>query len=476
MQKNHAFSIKTIETNLDSFEIYTCIEQGVDTIFLDSSMADSPYSHYSIIGVNPFLTIKYEDKTIYEKWYTQETRTFTKVLHQTDIFSYLNTIMENYQIENTTSLPFVGGGLGYFSYDLGSEVEALLFHAPDLVTVPEAYFVFYDNALVIDHHMNTVSITGLGILRDAVSSVEFLENKLLIEKNRLSEKQRPFDLTNPCKPQFKSPFSAKMYQEAVEAMREYIREGHIYIANMTHTFSSTFYEDPLTTYRQLRTVNPAPFSAYLPLEGFSILSSSPERFIEIHDNMIQTRPIKGTRPRGNTEEDDLKNKVALMSSEKDKSELLMIVDLERNDLSKVCEPGSVKVTELFEIETYATVFHLVSTIKGQLSSGKTSVDCIQAMFPGGSITGAPKYRAMEIIDALEKNKRNIYTGSIGYLGFDGGADFNIIIRTILIKDQMAYFGVGGGITWESESMEEYIETLDKAKALLKSMDAKPIEI
>jgi len=471
MQKKLAFKIKTIETKLDSFQIYTCIEQGTDTIFLDSSMKDSPYSHYSIIGVNPFLTVKYENKTIYEKWHDQETKTFSKALYQTDIFSYLNAMMSKYYIENTTNLPFLGGGLGYFSYDLGSDIELLPFHASDLVTVPEAYFVFYDNAVVIDHHMNTVAITGLGILRDAELSVTYIEDKLL------SAKQLPLDqikVTQP-KPQFKSPFSQATYQEAVEAMRQYIREGHIYIANMTHTFSSPFYSDPLTTYGQLRLVNPAPFSAYLPLEGFSILSSSPERFIEIHDNKIQTRPIKGTRPRGKTEEDDLKNKVALMSSEKDKSELLMIVDLERNDLSKVCEPGSVKVTELFEIETYATVFHLVSTIKGQLTSGKTSIDCIKAMFPGGSITGAPKYRAMEIIDALEKNKRNIYTGAIGYLGFDGGADFNIIIRTILIKDQMAYFGVGGGITWESDSMEEYVETLDKAKALLKSMDAEPFE-
>jgi para-aminobenzoate synthetase component 1 len=478
MQKKLAFNIKTFETKQDGFQIYSRIEQGVDTIFLDSSMADSPYSHYSIIGVNPFLTIKYENKTIYEKWHDQETKTFSEALHQSDVFSYLNALMASYRIDNTTGLPFVGGGLGYISYDLGSEVESLPFHAPDLVTVPDAYFVFYDNAVVIDHHMNTVSITGLGILRDAEISVNYLESRILADP-QFAQVDANFDKTINIahdKPQFKSPFTSETYQEAVESMRQYIREGHIYIANMTHTFSSDFHKDPMSTYGRLRTVNPAPFSAYMPLEGFSILSSSPERFVEIHDQKIQTRPIKGTRPRGKTEEADLKNKVALMTSEKDRSELLMIVDLERNDLSKVCIPGSVKVTELFEIETYATVFHLVSTITGQLSQDKTAIDCIKAMFPGGSITGAPKYRAMEIIDTLEKNKRNIYTGSIGYLGFDGGADFNIIIRTILMKDQKAHFGVGGGITWESDSMAEYIETLDKARALLKSMDANQIEI
>jgi para-aminobenzoate synthetase component 1 len=342
--------------------------------------------------------------------------------------------------------------------------------------------VFYDNAVVIDHHMNTVSITGLGILRDAETSVNYLEERIVSEPQTELQTDHKADNLETIhnkedeKPKFVSPFTEATYRDAVEAMRQFIREGHIYIANMTHTFSSDFYNDPMSTYEKLRTVNPAPFSAFMPLDGFSILSSSPERFVEIRDQKIQTRPIKGTRPRGKTEEEDLKNKVALMTSEKDKSELLMIVDLERNDLSKVCVPGSVKVTELFEIEAYATVFHLVSTITGELSSVKTSVDCIKAMFPGGSITGAPKYRAMEIIDALEKNKRNIYTGSIGYLGFDGGADFNIIIRTILLKDQKAHFGVGGGITWESDSMEEYIETLDKARALLKSMDACQIEV
>ena len=346
MQKNLAFNIKTFETKQDGFQIYSRIEQGVDTIFLDSSMADSPYSHYSIIGVNPFLTIKYENKTIYEKWHDKETKTFSKALHQTDVFSYLNTLMASYHIENTTGLPYVGGGLGYFSYDLGSEVESLPFHAPDLVTVPDAYFVFYDNAVVIDHHMNTVSVTGLGILRDAEISVNYLEERIVSEPQteHNADNFEAIHKKESQQPTFVSPFTAESYQVAVEAMRQFIREGHIYIANMTHTFSSVFYNDPMSTYERLRTVNPAPFSAYMPLEGFSILSSSPERFVEIRDQKIQTRPIKGTRPRGKTEEDDLKNRVALMTSEKDKSELLMIVDLERNDLSKVCVPGSVKVT------------------------------------------------------------------------------------------------------------------------------------
>ena len=202
-------------------------------------------------------------------------------------------------------------------------------------------------------------------------------------------------------------------------------------------------------------------------EDFQVISSSPERFLSVVDGKVHTRPIKGTRPRGKNPKEDKENKEALINSKKDKSELLMIVDLERNDLSKVCTPHSVKVTELFKIEEYATVFHLVSTVEGRLKDGASSIKCIKECFPGGSITGAPKIRAMEIIEELEGLKRNLYTGSIGYFDIRGNCDFNIVIRTIIKKDNRAYFGVGGGITWDSNPEDEWFETIDKAKALMK---------
>ena len=225
-------------------------------------------------------------------------------------------------------------------------------------------------------------------------------------------------------------------------------------------------EDSFKIYEKLRNINKAPFSAYMNFKDFQVISSSPERFLSITDGLVQTRPIKGTRPRGKNPEEDEKNKNELINSEKDKSELLMIVDLERNDLSKVCKPNSVKVTELFKLEEYDTVFHLVATIEGKLKENVSSVKCIRECFPGGSITGAPKIRAMEIIEELEKLKRNIYTGSIGYFDLRGNSDFNIVIRTIVKKDNKAYVGVGGGITWESIEEEEWFETIDKAKALM----------
>ncbi|MDZ5000603.1 aminodeoxychorismate synthase, component I, partial [Clostridium perfringens] len=196
-------------------------------------------------------------------------------------------------------------------------------------------------------------------------------------------------------------------------------------------------------------INKAPFAAYMNFEDFQVISSSPERFMEINKGKVVTRPIKGTRPIGSNKEEDLRNSLELINSEKDKAELLMVVDLERNDLSKVCKPHSVKVTELFKLETYATVFHLVSTVEGELKDNISAVRCIKECFPGGSITGTPKIRAMEIIEELEKVKRNFYTGSIGYFDFRGNADFNIAIRTIIKKDNKAYVGVGGGITYDS---------------------------
>lgn len=458
--------VKAIQTTLDAVQIYKRITKGENHIFLDSSKRDLPYGHYSMIGANPFLTIKYENDCIYEK---RGAGPFLLCDTDQTIFDYLNETIAQYKVENPTKLPFVGGAIGYFSYDFGCQLEQIRMTSVELETVPEAYFVFYDNAVIVDHSTEQVFLTGLGILEDAEKSVEGLLHQIEMQQAMGEGEESSLILEET--PLFQSPFSAKEYKEAIERVRAYIREGDIYIANMTHTFSRAFQDDPQKTYEKLRKVNPAPFSAYMPLEGFSVLCSSPERFLEVRNGQVQTRPIKGTIARGKTPEEDANNKRKLENSEKDQSELLMIVDLERNDFSKVCQPGTVKVTELFKIEQFATVFHLVATIVGTLKDGCTAVDCLSATFPGGSITGAPKIRAMEIIDELERNRRNLYTGCIGYFGFDGNADFNIVIRSILIKNQVAHIGVGGGITWESDAQSEYEETIAKAIALFRSLEA-----
>jgi para-aminobenzoate synthetase component I len=456
------------------FDLYTYLGASKDSFLLDSSKEDSPYSNYSMIGLNPHLIVKYENRKIYVKDFTVTslgaTEVSFKVIKETDIFKYLNTILQDHPLRNDTHLPFVGGGIGFFNYELAKELEKLPHTAHSEVSLPDCYYVFYDNVVIKELKTSNVYITGLGLLkpsRDSIYSIKQTLDNAFANKRVCIEAPTFYPTMQPNT--FVSTFSQESYMAAVNTMRDYIEEGHIYIANMTHTFKSEFTQDPLKTYSRLREINPAPFSAYMPFDTTTILCSSPERFIKINNGHVQTRPIKGTIPRGKTHEEDEDNQRLLMASEKDKSELLMIVDLERNDLSKVCKPGSVVVTELFEIETYATVFHLVATIEGQLKDENTAIDCMKATFPGGSITGAPKIRAMEIIDQLEPTTRNLYTGCIGYIGYDKKADFNIVIRTIVVKDSMAYIGVGGGITWESDPKSEYDETLQKAKALFNSL-------
>ena len=252
-------------------------------------------------------------------------------------------------------------------------------------------------------------------------------------------------------------------------MCDYIVEGDIYIANLTRQLVMESKKDPYEVFETLRRINPSPFGGYFQYGDFQIVSASPERFLKMEQGEIETRPIKGTRRRGHDPEEDAALRKELENSEKDRSELLMIVDLERNDLSRVCEPYSVQVPELFEVEAYATVFHLVSTVTGKLEQGRTVMDLVEAAFPGGSITGAPKIRAMEIIDELERGKRGLYTGSMGYITLDGCCDLNIVIRTLVHKDGAYHLGVGGGITCESEPEFEFEETWQKAVALLEAL-------
>ena len=268
-------------------------------------------------------------------------------------------------------------------------------------------------------------------------------------------------------------FSHDGYLEAVATAREYICAGDIFQVNLSQRLDV---EMPVTSYelyKRLRSINPAPFANYFNFEGVSIVGASPERFMKVRGDWVETRPIKGTKPRGKTPEEDKALAQSLMESAKDRAENVMIVDLERNDIGRVCRYGTVKVTELAILETYPTVFHLTSTVVGQLSEGKNRIDLLKATFPGGSITGAPKVRAMEIIDELEPTRRSVYTGSLGYLSFGGDMDLDIVIRTIIVKDGRAYFQVGGAIVYDSEPEAEYVETLDKGRALIQALKLSP---
>ncbi len=267
----------------------------------------------------------------------------------------------------------------------------------------------------------------------------------------------------------KSNFSKHSYIDAVKMAKEYIRKGDIYQVNISQRFKARLFGDPFDLYARLRRCSPAPFASYLNFDDVAVLSSSPERFLLKRGDYIETRPIKGTRPRGASPSLDEALETELKHSAKDMAEHIMIVDLERNDLGRICEYGSVRPTESAVIEKYANVSHLVSTVAGTLKKGMDPVDCLIASFPGGSITGAPKIRSMEIIDELESVKRSVYTGAIGYIGFDGNMDTSIVIRTFIAKGEEIYFQVGGGIVADSDPEKEYEETLHKAAGLLQAL-------
>jgi para-aminobenzoate synthetase component 1 len=270
--------------------------------------------------------------------------------------------------------------------------------------------------------------------------------------------------------ELRSSFTHEAYLDAVARVREYILAGDIFQANLSQRLEATLRKDPWTLYTDLRALNPAPFAAYLDFDSIVVASASPERFLSLTpDGVVETRPIKGTRPRGTGPEHDAFLSRSLADSEKDRAENLMIVDLLRNDISRVSIPSSVRVAELFALEHYSTVHHLVSTVTGQLAPGRDAVDLLAAAFPGGSITGAPKVRAMEIIAELEPSRRGVYCGAIGYLSFTGALDTSIVIRTYVVLGDRVYFSVGGGIVADSDPEQEWRETLDKARALIEGL-------
>lgn len=456
--------IQEFKTDLSLYEIYNVFKDNhKESMLLDSSLVDYNLGQYSFIGLNLFLKLKLCKNQVLINGEVQAK----------DFFESLRKILNRYKVENDTYLPFICGGIGYLSYDFGQKCEGVESAMDEEVDIPLAMFNFYDNIIIFDHKNNKKFISSMEIMSKGTGSIDEILKKISenrhINKHKLSLEHIDIDESFEQKG-FYSNFCKKDYIEAISRTKDYIREGHVYITNMTQRFIKDTHKDGYEIFKELMQLSPSPFSAYLDFDDFKIISSSPERFLKIDNGKMQTRPIKGTRPRGCNIEEDMHNKEELQNSEKDKSELLMIVDLERNDLSKVCKKNSVKVNELFEIEEYSTVFHLISNVEGTLDIGKDVVHGIEATFPGGSITGAPKIRAMEIIDELEHTKRNIYTGALGYISFHDTCDLNIIIRSILLKDNKAYFGVGGGITYESEEEFEYEETLHKAKAIMKVLE------
>ncbi|WIF69320.1 aminodeoxychorismate synthase component I [Metapseudomonas otitidis] len=359
-------------------------------------------------------------------------------------------------------LPFTGGLIGYFAYDFGRRLECLPAQAQDDLALPDARLGLYAWALVSDHERRTSQLVFHPALADD-------ERTRLIQllSEPTAQPAGAFRLKAP----FAASISEADYRRGIERILAYIRAGDCYQVNFTQRFQAPCDGDPWGAYLALRGACPTPFSGYLALEAGAIVSLSPERFIRLSQGQVETRPIKGTRPRGLTPDEDLAQADDLLGSPKDRAENLMIVDLLRNDLGRSCRIGSVRVPELFALESYPNVHHLVSAVRGELAEGKDALDLLAGSFPGGSITGAPKIRAMEIIDELEPTRRSIYCGSLLYLDVRGEMDSSIAIRTLLVKDGQASCWGGGGIVADSDWQAEYRESITKVQVLLRTLEA-----
>ena len=355
-------------------------------------------------------------------------------------------------------LPFTGGAIGYFGYDLGRRIERLPSLAEDAEQLPEMAIGIYDWALVVDHQERRSRV----VAEDRAGLREGFRRFAALTERRAGRPRSPFRVLG----RVQSNLGHGQYLAAIERIKHYLSAGDCYQVNLAQRFSVPAEGDPWQAYQTLRRLNPAPFGAYLGTPVCAVMSSSPERFLRVDGRHVETRPIKGTAPRGRDPSEDLMLAEALRTSPKDRAENLMIVDLMRNDLGKVCAIGSIQVPRLFELERYTRVQHLVSTVRGRLAEGRTPLDLLRACFPGGSITGAPKLRAMEIIEELEPHRRGIYCGAIGYLSFDGTMDTNIAIRTLVHSHGITRLWAGGGIVSDSDAESEYRETYHKAAALL----------
>ncbi|NQZ13235.1 MAG: aminodeoxychorismate synthase component I [Alphaproteobacteria bacterium] len=408
------------------------------TLFFDSARPSHPLSKWSFIVWDPVETIECKNGQI--TYDNQE-------IHETDLFSFLQTRLENYDFDSTDlTSPFSGGLAGYFGYDLGRQLETIPNNTDDDLNLPDCALGIYTNVVAFDHQNKK----GYLIHKEGSKSPELKEST-------------PYFLSETINWQNKT--SDTEYKSNIQNIIDNIHAGEIYQANISRRFDTDLPKNfsPKEHYAHLRSINSAPFSAFMNFGSFQLASTSPERFLTTYGNTVETRPIKGTLPA-------YKNPDDLQRSKKDRAENLMIVDLLRNDISKNCKPHSVKVPSLCNIETFAGVHHLVSTVTGELQKNKTSIDLLRDCFPGGSITGAPKIRAMEIIEELEPTRRGPYCGAMGYIGFNGNMDTNIIIRTIVYKDGKAHLQTGSGIVSDSNPEAELQEGLDKAQKIFESFE------
>lgn len=427
-------------------------------VFLESGRG----GHLSVAAWNPIAVAKSVENGLHIHW-----RSGGQEVRVGEALEELEKLVSNYKLPFQQDLPdFQGGAIGFISYDYARKIEVLPNLAEDDLHIPDIYFHIYDCWAVLDVQTELVTLMKL-----STCNVDLV--KLEQEYMEAAEKGMDLRMFHPGSAmevaedhaELQVSASSSEFEAAVVKIQQYIAQGDVFQVNLSVRQSKQLSVSPIEMYEALRAFNPSPYMAYIHGPDFSVVSGSPELLVKKKGSELSTRPIAGTRPRGKSDAEDTTLANELIENEKERAEHVMLVDLERNDLGRVSSYGTVEVDEFMVIERYSHVMHIVSNVKGTLRSGTSNAEIIRAMFPGGTITGAPKIRTMEIIEELEPVRRGLYTGSIGWLGFSGDLEFNIVIRTAFIQDGIAHIQAGAGIVIDSIPSAEYVESLNKAKAL-----------
>ncbi|BBN82065.1 aminodeoxychorismate synthase subunit I [Pseudoalteromonas sp. A25] len=443
--ENEQIYVKKLNITLPTEAVFEHFAHLPNAILLDSCNANHVNSRFDVISIEPEHLLSAKDGHIFLDGEPQSI----------NCFALMKTHLAKLSAQKAPyDLPFNGGWLGYFGYDLGRYIEKLPELAAQDIDLPDLHIGLYLDALVYDNQQKQ----WYYVSQPTNQRLALYETLLA----KPSPNHTAFTLTN----EWQSNMAQVQYNEKFEQIQCYLKSGDCYQINLAQRFSAKYEGSPWLAYKKLRAQNKAPFSAFINLENSAILSVSPERFLLVQDDEVETKPIKGTLPRMLDPIEDKRQAERLANSSKDRAENVMIVDLLRNDLGKVAKPGSVQVPSLFAIESFPAVHHLVSTVKSELAEGKCAVDQLEAAFPGGSITGAPKIRAMEIIEELEPHRRSVYCGSIGYLSACGRMDTSITIRTLVCNAETIHCWAGGGIVADSQAELEYQETYHKVNKIL----------
>lgn len=454
-QIQHVTLFMTKDAFFYSYKEQTMLEKN--HIFLESGRG----GQYCIAAWHPFATLQSKDG---ELRITENGQTTTL---EGEPLTQMERYIEKYKLEKDEHLPdFQGGAIGFVSYDYARQIENIPAVAVDDLQVPDLYFNVFDHWAVLDIATNRVTLMKRPEsdvdLQDWASTWQKAAEQGLAK--RLFHAEKATEVQQDTSAMAVS-FQDEEFEQAVRQIQQYIAQGDVFQVNLSVRQAKPLHASPIVMYEAVRSFNPSPYMAFIHTPEFAVVSGSPELLVKRKDEQLSTRPIAGTRPRGASEEEDVRLAQELIDNEKERAEHVMLVDLERNDLGKVSRYGTVEVDEFMVIERYSHVMHIVSNVRGEIAEGKTNADVIRAMFPGGTITGTPKIRTMEIIEELEPVRRGLYTGSIGWLGFNGDMELNIVIRTAFIQDDVAYIQAGAGIVIESIPANEYIESLNKAKAM-----------